>query len=252
MTVPHEDALNPTELRDLELLVDGELGGEAERRLVRRLEQAPDGWRRCALAFLASQALSKELASLPREDLKVSESAPSDSAAPVQATLVRAAASQSPRTSRSPRFLSTFAVAASFLVAFGLGLALRGGLPIGEPESMQLAAPTSNATSPDALAQADRQPNPAETADSPPDAATAVAQPDEWPTIRLVETSNAERVWADDRESIIPPHIRRALERMGHRIEEHRQMLPIELDDGTQGYIPAERVELHYVGNQYQ
>jgi hypothetical protein len=39
-----------------DLLADGALGEEERRALLLRLDRHPDGWRRCALAFLESQA----------------------------------------------------------------------------------------------------------------------------------------------------------------------------------------------------
>ncbi|MFO0868528.1 MAG: hypothetical protein U0935_06225 [Pirellulales bacterium] len=48
----------------LDRLVDGEVHGAEYRRLLVTLEATPDGWRRCALAFLSAQALRREL-SLP-------------------------------------------------------------------------------------------------------------------------------------------------------------------------------------------
>jgi hypothetical protein len=49
-----QDAQSPAAL--LDQLVDGELG-EAEREsLLRTLDREPDGWKRCALAFLEAQA----------------------------------------------------------------------------------------------------------------------------------------------------------------------------------------------------
>ena len=48
---------------DLDRLVDGEVDLPELRRIVAALEERPDGWRDCALAFLEAQALRKELTS---------------------------------------------------------------------------------------------------------------------------------------------------------------------------------------------
>jgi hypothetical protein len=56
--------MNGTE-NDLEILldrlVDDDLEGGEYRRLLLDLQQRPDGWRRCALAFLQAQALRSHL-----------------------------------------------------------------------------------------------------------------------------------------------------------------------------------------------
>jgi hypothetical protein len=51
----------------LDRLVDGELSEAEYRRLLQALDQRPDGWRDCALAFLESQALRCDLREL-RQD----------------------------------------------------------------------------------------------------------------------------------------------------------------------------------------
>lgn len=53
----------PEELtpEQLDRLVDGEVDLDELRRVVEACENVPDGWRRCALAFLEAQALQQEL-----------------------------------------------------------------------------------------------------------------------------------------------------------------------------------------------
>ena len=46
--IKHEQEFTPEELRQLDLLVDGELADAARRQLLTTLEARPDGWRRCA------------------------------------------------------------------------------------------------------------------------------------------------------------------------------------------------------------
>jgi hypothetical protein len=49
--------------RLIDLLVDGELEGAERRRLLERLDSTPDGWRRCATAFLEAQAWRQAIVS---------------------------------------------------------------------------------------------------------------------------------------------------------------------------------------------
>jgi hypothetical protein len=51
----------------LERLVDGELTDAEYRRLLAHLDQRPDGWRRCAMAFLEDQAWGRELSGARRQ-----------------------------------------------------------------------------------------------------------------------------------------------------------------------------------------
>jgi anti-sigma factor RsiW len=45
----------PDDANDIDRLVDGELDESTRRELLRRLDSVPDGWRRCALAFVEAQ-----------------------------------------------------------------------------------------------------------------------------------------------------------------------------------------------------
>ncbi|HEY8504548.1 MAG TPA: hypothetical protein VIL46_08190 [Gemmataceae bacterium] len=80
----------------LEMLADDELSPEQREQLLARLAAQPDGWRRCAEAFLAAQAIRRTLR----------ESAPAAPAVP-----------------RRRKWLPRLAAAAAVLAAFGLGLA---------------------------------------------------------------------------------------------------------------------------------
>ena len=67
----------------LDRLVDGELLDVEYRRLLKVLESHPDGWRRCALAFLEAQAWGREAhairaeAAVPRAEPSRSRAGPS-------------------------------------------------------------------------------------------------------------------------------------------------------------------------------
>ncbi|MBI1247812.1 hypothetical protein GC197_08170 [bacterium] len=101
----------PIDDRMLDRLVDGELSSDEYRQLLVELDQIPDGWRRCAHAFLESQALGLSLplvmqpvSSLPQKEtaLKVEKSPPS--------------------TAISIHRMETLAaIAAMVAIAFGLG-----------------------------------------------------------------------------------------------------------------------------------
>jgi len=57
----------PHDQRLLDMLVDGELADDQRRELLVRLNETPDGWRRCALAFLEAQSWRREMGVVVRE-----------------------------------------------------------------------------------------------------------------------------------------------------------------------------------------
>src|SRR5437660_1111223 len=54
--IHNQHSRGPDDDRLLDRLVDGELPDAERRKLLLKFEKEPDGWRRCALAFLEAQA----------------------------------------------------------------------------------------------------------------------------------------------------------------------------------------------------
>src|SRR5450755_1488590 len=95
-------------------LVDGELTAAERRELLSSLDGRPTGWRRCALAFLEAQTWQDQIGRLVRDPVERSEAAPENIH---QRSAVRLVAGRPITT--------WFALAASVMLAFTLGLALR-------------------------------------------------------------------------------------------------------------------------------
>jgi hypothetical protein len=60
---------------DLDRLVDGELDQGTRSLLIRSLDREPDGWKRCALAFLEAQAWREAAQSMPTMNASTSRPA---------------------------------------------------------------------------------------------------------------------------------------------------------------------------------
>lgn len=141
----------PDEQRDAALidrLVDGELSGDERRHLLASLEAQPDGWRRCALAFVEAQTWRGAMGNLLREG-----EAPAEPGSAI--TLGQsgsAGASPSPNESSRSHLATWFAVAASVVVAFGLGRQSGVMRSASDPASQQIASapavPNSKTASP--------------------------------------------------------------------------------------------------------
>ena len=74
MTEPTLDA------RELDCLVNGELSDQGYRNLLQKLDSTPEGWKRCALAFLEAQALRADLVGLAHEKEQGTSTPPSSAA----------------------------------------------------------------------------------------------------------------------------------------------------------------------------
>src|SRR5487761_1304920 len=129
----------------LDLLVDGELSESERGELLAWCEREPDGWRRCALAFLEAQSWSTVLGDL-------TDAPPQSAAAAPFAS--ESQANMQPRISpvvRRQRFWhvrpvgTMLAMAASVVLAFTLGLWVRdagkpGPFPVARQPALELAA----------------------------------------------------------------------------------------------------------------
>ena len=105
----------------IDMLVDGELSEADRRALLLQLEHDPDGWRRCALAFLEAQCWKAELGQMaapaaPQQHEPVAQAVPA--ASPARAI--------GRWRSWRQHLATTLSIAASFLIALVFGMGLNG------------------------------------------------------------------------------------------------------------------------------
>ncbi|MBC8872495.1 MAG: hypothetical protein H8E44_23935 [Planctomycetes bacterium] len=228
-------------------LVDGELSPKEYNDLLRSLDQQPDGWRRCALAFIEAQALRQELGGLVGE-----------------APMPSQPASLSVHETKQPRrWPGLVAIAASFLLAFGLGVMFRGGWPGVDldTEGMSIAE-DERPESPDPLdREADIVRTPTPKVDQPGQHRGNVRLVFDRPDGSGSEAFEAplydysrEHEWmlSNDRFQV-PPEVRRILQRMGREVRSDQQVVPLETEDGQRVLIPFRQLEITPVGgHRYQ
>jgi hypothetical protein len=235
---PHDDAR-------FDRLVDGELSSTDYQALLASLDDEPGGWRRCALSFLEAQALQQELGGLRHE-----ASAPLPESPMV-------GQSQPPRHIGYP--LMALAMAASFLVAFGLGMAIRrdGGLGSAGGASQIVKIdeqPSRGKPNSEALASGDRGADSGNSrsplaGDRPVGNVTLVVDGSEPAHQQRVEVPlyNADQLGQDYLtidQSALTPELREMLERQGHEIRRYRRLVPVRLQNGEQAVFPMEEVEI--------
>ncbi len=240
------DNFTADELRQLDRLVDGELSASERQELLASFDAQPERWRRCALAFLEAQSWSEEFSLLGRP-------APT----PVASALAASPESSSPVLVPSSKMTPwtklaglPLAMAATFLLAFGLAWTMR--VPSSPPQE-SAAAPEMGAVL-SALASADR------SVGRDPGRQSAGQRQDRWGTVTLVmddgqngerevelpvveEDGNPDAEWLTNDTPVVPPELRQAFERMGHHVDQRRQLVPVQLDDGRQLILPVDDVE---------
>jgi len=287
-----ETRTNTDDQQLLDRLIDGELTPEARRDLLLRLERESGGWRRCALAFLEAQSWGQDFRALLKEPAgEPSEGSVNSSSTPVVAQVATAtpsATSMSTSASRpvllaSRRWLdragTLLAIAASFVIAFGLGVASKrmpdggdgGGMvaasrpaapssavpPIAEVDSTVAAAaatkaaPTTQTAAPNELASAVGAAIDAAADRNPTDGADDRVADDSpiWLPSGLADEAS---LLGGEPAPAVPAYVRRALERSGHAIEQQQELWPVQLENGSHALLPVERVKVRYVGNDFE
>jgi hypothetical protein len=232
----------------LDRLVDGELDASERRSLLIALDETPDGWRRCAVAFLEAQAWRGDLrGTLTRSP---TTTRPAEGAAFGRRSLWR-------------RWRPASAIAAALLLAFAAGWLLR---PEHEPGNHHPAAsgvPVAELSGDDRRAApdagAERHPS-----DSDADAKAAVRlaavfkfELEDRGQMRTIEVPVLEGPGVDPRWLLMqPPAIRasavQALERRGHRVEAHRELLSVNLKDGRKLILPVDEIGVRPANRVFQ
>lgn len=245
------------DLEQLDRLVDGELSETERRRVLSGLDAAPDGWRRCALAFLEAQTW-RQACRDPLAKRPVAE--------PAAAGLTTGI---SDGWSRAWRWATPLALAASFLIGIGLSLVWRPGgagdglRPATTHQVVQQKLEPHEAT---VVARAPRPGTPQEAVaagegpaarvrlvwagdggDSPADPEAGVQEVE----LPVIDSQELERSWQDMAQGLSGDLLRR-LGQLGHRVRVERQMVPVQMDDGRPAAVPVDRVNVIFVGNDYQ
>jgi hypothetical protein len=214
---------------ELDRLVDGELSRERYRELLANLDADPDGWKRCAIAFLESQAWRGELRM----------------AVPQQPATPRVEKPARPVRQHMRAFLS---FAAGFAIAISLGLAAR--------------TPFRDATAiPEAAIRADRSQPP----NGPARADAALAKPPFAPsdptwghlTLAIDRGDGTDQeiqlpvlrtgaIEEDLLEQVrdLPPEIIRDLQQMGYQVQRDARWESIELTRGWRVMVPLGEFEI--------
>ncbi|NQT11192.1 MAG: hypothetical protein HQ582_00485 [Planctomycetes bacterium] len=236
--------LPPLDDQRFDLLVDGELPESDRRNLLSTLDDLPGGWRRCALAFLEAQSWKREMRAVRREP-----------ASPPQAARP-AGRSEFP----GGRWGALLAVAASFLIALTLGLALDRAT---QPDAGSAPSPFQVAVEDERVES--ELPDGSQPGTDPVLPAPGAPPDDQWQLVTLpvglgadgasslqlpaMEQDELDAGWPGQFAPSVPDDVVQAFERSGHKMQRNRRLMPFDLNDGRRVVVPCEEVEFHYVGN---
>jgi len=225
--------------RQLDRLVDGELAGDEYRVFLATLDQQPNGWRRCAMAFLEAQAWGQELGGL-REGILAGRKEGSGQL-----------------VSRGDSDWSTrqvvglmLAMVASFVVAFASGVWWQVGNSSNSEPDLPNVARQGGDSRPTVLAEersreADHNPAPANV---PTEHLTFVVDRGDGESDRFElpiydANDSVARQLLQDSPSM-PADVERAIRESGFRVERQRQWAPVRLRDGRRAFFPVDQLDI--------
>jgi hypothetical protein len=235
---------NDLQIGLLERLAAGDLDGPSRRELFAGLDREPALWRRCALALLEARELEQALGDWKAECS--SEIVPRPRRrSPCPDEFSRTAVDSAPATPGAalPRIQGRrwrahpLALAASVLVAFGLGMTMRGS---GIAPQVALNVPSDSAqTSPRA--------KPAHQEGA---LVAAAGQAESREHDRADPIRDDARRSTPDSAERLPAYVRSQLERRGYRVDSRHGVVPVALPDGRRVMLPVDQLQLNYVGRK--
>jgi hypothetical protein len=223
----HEESIQDDLMFDR--LVDGELSDGERRRLLESLDTRPEGWRRCALAFLEAQTWRDDLGWLLHE--------------PGGERAVDANVSSSPAIASRRALklgMASLAIAASLLIAFSLGR-MQGD------QGPQVANLPSNPAAPMVSAVPPPKSQPP-TSTGVDDALILWARDDEGQPrslrVPLVDAGTLDRQLGVEFRSGLPADVRAQLHDRGYDVQSKRRYAPLWLDNGRPMIVPVEDTKI--------
>jgi hypothetical protein len=222
----------------LDRLVDGELNETDRHELLLQFEREPEGWRRCALAFLEAQCWKQELGLVRRTPDAAVAQAP---AMPADPATVRKVTSDGRAVWRQ-RLATVLTMGACFLIALAIGLNVRGINGPHNKDNSNVAA--TNQTEP---LNGPAQPTETLTIDNANGETESLSVPRVRHSVPGQNNGPGQNI-ADQGPDAIPRAVQKELQRTGHEIVQEHQDVPVHLNNGRQFVVPVDHVQIHYVG----
>jgi hypothetical protein len=256
-------------------LVTGDLDDERRRALVEWLEEKPERWRQCGLAFLEAQAWHEGMLELIEKAEPTVELFPGDAwRNPPPRPDGESRPGEMPHALRPPNrsrrasftFRLVAATAASALLAYSLGV-LTGSRWREEIRSISATEPVHPAPAPSSDSRNQAEPE----ADPRPEAPGVVSAPRladlrETPAqtfavmkfhspksgtrevqVPVVAGSAIDEQWLSSEPVSVPDEVQDELEKRGFQVQQRRQFFDVRLEDGRHAIIPVDQYQVSFV-----
>ncbi len=262
MMTNHEANPMPTIDELIDQMVDGGMMPGDLRRCIKQLDAAPEGWRRCALAFLEAQSWADAFRSMDGTIAGDAPRTPADLPSRSFTTL-----SPAPITSVAAprgRVVAAALAAGIALIAFSLGWLSHGARMRSDVERSAPNALAGDLKTPEA--HPDKTPQLNSPSEPLQPGSIAGLPTDRLPTMREVArlrvgtggVTSAEvpifagpgvsQRWLLEQPPPVSEHDRAIWQRQGYVLEQRRRLLSVPLADGRRATVPVDHVQVRYVG----
>ncbi|HEX3448255.1 MAG TPA: hypothetical protein VHS97_08360 [Isosphaeraceae bacterium] len=245
------DVINPLNDDLIDQIVDGALTSAQLRAVIDMLDREPDGWKRCALAFLESQCW--------RETFRL-VGEPNPTSLQAGLTSLTENGVHTIRTGRRwlARALSASVVAASFALGW-LGHGVHsgprpGGNVVAESGEPKTEAP--NTPRPQSLATTVGDgPRPTVVDGVDPGnevmmvARLRVGSADSNNSLPILAGPRIDAEWLKNQPPPVSEYGQAILQQHGYQVDQRRRLISATLGDGRRVTVPIDQVQIRYTGN---
>lgn len=221
----------------LDRLVDGELTAEEYDRLIASLDEEPNGWRRCATAFLEAQAWGQEFSAVRRHAEQ-----------PYVGLEVHDSVAPALYSGNVFRWANRLAIAASLIAMFVLGGVYQNS-PWSETAPRPVESRVTNKVEAPKLDDGQQvEPiHPVQNLRLVVTDENGIQHPVDVPLYNADEVG--PQMLTSDR-SAVPQSLLESFRRRGYDVRRYEQLVPINLQDGRQAVVPVDGYRLVPVGLQ--
>jgi hypothetical protein len=245
------DVINPLNDDLIDQIVDGALTPAQLRGAIDLLDHEPDGWKRCALAFLEAQCW-RESFRLVGEPIQLN--LPAGTTSLVQNDV------HPIRTDR--RWVSRALAASVVAASFALGWLGHQAHSRPQPDETAVARSVESETKPETSSQPESPPTTVGEARRPTHLATVNPLEEVTTVARLrVGSANAQTAlpilagpginteWLKNQPPAVSEHGLAVLQQHGYQVDQRRRLVSATLADGRRVTVPIDQVQIRYTGN---
>jgi hypothetical protein len=247
------DAINPLNDRLVDRIVDGELTPAELRAAIDCLDREPDGWKRCALAFLEAQCWRESFRAMGQSAALSVESR----------SLSVTKAIPSPKRNRRP-WLNVSIAAGLVAASFAMGWVGHGARSLSRDARTPIVRAGANAKPLGSDLQSESLNQTVVDHHEP------TREKHTLPTVKEVvrsvgrvhignESTGADvpilagpgitEQWLRDQPPPLNQHREVALQRQGYQVDQRRRLIKTTLADGRRVTVPIDQVQIRYTGN---